>query len=41
MPNEKDLCEGLKEAYMWYKDNSDKVNKKPYFEFIDDTLLRC
>ena len=41
MPKEKDLCEGLKEAFMWYKDNSDKVNKKPYFEFIDDTLLRC
>ena len=34
MPNEKDLYEGLNEAFMWYKDNSDKVNKKPYFEFI-------
>lgn len=38
MPNEKDLYEGLKEAYMWYKDNSDKVNKKSFFEFIDHTF---
>lgn len=38
MPNEKDLYEGLTEAYMWYKDNSDKVNKKPFFEFIDHTF---
>ena len=36
MPDEKDLCEGLKEAFMWFKDNSDKVNKKPYREFFDD-----
>ncbi len=35
MPNEKDLYEGLKEAFTWYKDNSDKVNKKPYIAFID------
>ena len=40
MPNEKDLYKGLKESFMWYKDNSDNVNKKPYFEFIDNTLLR-
>lgn len=38
MPNEKDLYEGLKEAFTWYKDNSDKVNKKPYIEFIDHTF---
>ena len=38
MPDEKDLCEGLKEAFAWYKDNSDKVNKKPYFEFIDNAF---
>ena len=33
-----DLEEGLKEAFDWYKDNQDKVNKKPYFEFIDHYL---
>ena len=38
MPTEKDLYEGLKEAFTWYKDNSDKVNKKPYIEFIDHTF---
>lgn len=38
MPNEKDLYEGLKETFTWYKDNSDKVNKKPYIEFIDHTF---
>ena len=38
MPNEKDLYEGLKEAFTWYRDNLDKVNKKPYIEFIDHTF---
>ena len=33
-----DLEEGLKEAFDWYKDNQDKVNRKPYFEFIDHYL---
>ena len=39
MPGEKDLYEGLREAFAWYKDNSDKVNKKPFIEFIDQELL--
>ena len=38
MPDVKDLYEGLKEAFIWYKDNSDKVNKKPYIEFIENEL---
>ena len=38
MPETKPLEEGLKEAYQWYKDNGDKVIKKPYFEFIDNNL---
>ena len=38
MPDEKSLLEGLKEAFEWYKENSDKVNKKTYFEFIDNNL---
>lgn len=41
MPNEKAFHEGLTEAFMWYKNNSDKVNKKPYLEFIDNALWSC
>lgn len=33
-----DMQEGLKEAFEWYVSNQDKVNKKPYFEFIDEHL---
>lgn len=38
MKQEKDLYEGLKESFLWYKDNKNKVNKKPLLEFIDNTL---
>ncbi len=34
-----DLEAGLKEAWEWYRENGDKVNRKPYFEFIDGELL--
>ncbi len=30
------IRDGLREAYEWYVSNQDKVNKKPYFEFIDE-----
>lgn len=33
------LNRGLQEAFDWYKNNSEKVNKKPYLEFIDNNLL--
>ena len=39
LPNDKDMYEGLAEAFVWYKDNEDKVNKKPFFEFIDETFV--
>lgn len=29
------ISDGLREAFEWYVANQDKVNKKPYFEFID------
>lgn len=29
---------GLKESFDWYKDNMNEVNKKPFFEYIDDNL---
>ena len=35
----KPLREGLKEAFDWYKNNSDKVNKKSYLEYIDNNLI--
>lgn len=38
MPETKPLYEGLKEAFEWYKDNTDKVNKKPFFDYIDKNL---
>ena len=39
MPKDKDLYNGLEEAFVWYKHNSDKVNKKPYIEYIDATFI--
>lgn len=38
MPETKPLSEGLKEAFKWYKNNMDKVNKKPFTEYIDNNL---
>lgn len=38
MNHEKDLYEGLRESFLWYKENMEKVNKKPFFEFIDNRL---
>lgn len=39
MPEVKPMDEGLQEALEWYKNNTDKVNKKPYMEYIDNHLL--
>ena len=30
---------GIREAYEWYRENSNEVNKKPYFEYIDISIL--
>lgn len=35
---QKDLFEGLKESYEWFKDNSDKVQKKSYIDFIQQNF---
>ena len=33
------LEEGLKEAFEWYRDNQEKVGKRPYFAYIDEHLV--
>lgn len=38
MQDTKALYDGLKEAFDWYKNNQDKVNKKPYIDYIDSWL---
>ncbi len=40
MSDTKSLDAGLNEAFIWYKDNMDKVAKKPYFEYIDEKLMK-
>lgn len=35
----KPLYEGLKEAFDWYKNNSDQVHKKPFLDYIDKNLI--
>lgn len=35
----KPLHDGLKEAFDWYKNNTDKVNKKTFLEYIDNNLI--
>lgn len=39
MPDVKSLDEGLMDAYEWYRQNSEQVNKKPYIEYIDHNLV--
>ena len=39
MQNVKTLKEGLCGAFEWYKENPDKVNKKPFFTYIDQNLI--
>ena len=38
--NVKALENGLKESFDWYINNKEKVNRKPYIEFIDNNLKR-
>lgn len=39
MPDVKSMEQGLHESYEWYKNNRDKVRRKPLIEFIDEHLL--
>lgn len=38
MQDIKPMFEGLKESFEWYKNNTEKVNRKPYFDYIDKKL---
>lgn len=38
MPETKNLQEGLKESYEWYRKNTDKVIKKPFIEYIEENF---
>lgn len=38
LPNQKDLFEGLKESYEWYKAHSNEVLRKDYIKFIEENF---
>lgn len=40
MPETKKLEEGLREAFEWYLNHGEQVNRKSYFEYIDSNLAR-
>ena len=39
MKDVKPLKEGLEEALKWYVNNLDKVNKKPFIDYIDKNFI--
>lgn len=39
LPHTKPMEDGLSEALQWYKEHSDSVSKKPYFDYIDTHLV--
>lgn len=39
MPDTKPMEQGLTEAFTWYINNTDKVVKKPYIDYIDHNLM--
>lgn len=38
LPTQKNLLDGLKESYAWYKEHRSEVRKKPFLQFIDENL---
>ncbi|MCR5837668.1 MAG: NAD-dependent epimerase/dehydratase family protein [Lachnospiraceae bacterium] len=38
MPTLKPLEQSLTESYQWFRDNEDKVSKRPYLEYINNNL---
>ncbi len=39
MPDTTPLLEGLRESFNWYKNNSEKVIKKPFLDYIDHNMI--
>ncbi len=39
MPNTTPLLEGLQESFDWYKNNTEKVIKKPFLDYIDNNMI--
>lgn len=39
MSEVKTMCDGLSEAFEWYINNQNQVNKKPLIDFIDNNLV--
>ncbi len=39
MPKTKTMYDGLSEAFAWYINHQNQVNKKPFIEFIDSNLV--
>lgn len=39
MQDVKSMSEGLEESFEWYKSNAEKVNRKPYFDYIDKNII--
>ena len=40
MPETKTLAQGLKESFEWYVENKDEVIQKPFFEYIENNLIK-
>ena len=38
MHDVKPISVGLREAFDWYKGNAEKVNRKPYLDYIDKNI---
>ena len=38
MPDTMPFAKGLKDSYKWYVKNQGAVNKKPYFDYIDNVI---
>lgn len=38
MPDTKPLSDGLRESYEWYQEHGGDINKRPYWEYIDQKI---
>ncbi len=40
MPDVKDFYEGLQEAFAWYCENKEEVERREYIEYIENEVKR-